>query len=87
MTCSVSNNVYQITFGSSHTAGANYVIPLTGPGAVATVHTVAPTATGFQVVLYSTSAARGNEGSSTIFLHRSSLNGYINSICPHREII
>ena len=56
-TCSVSNNVYQITFNSSHTP-ANYVIRITGQGAVATVPgSVAPTATGFQVVLYSTSAA------------------------------
>ena len=49
--CSVSSNVC-----SNHTS-ANYVIQITGQGAVATVHTVAPTATSFQVVLYSTSAA------------------------------
>ena len=56
-TCSVSNHVYQITVNSSHTS-ANYVIPITGQGAVATVSSsVAPAATGFQVVLYSTSAA------------------------------
>ena len=55
-TCSVSSNVHQITLQSSHTS-ANYVIQLTGQGAVAIVHTVAPTASGFQVVLYSTSAA------------------------------
>ena len=54
--CHVSSNVYQITFNSSHTS-ANYVIQTTGQGAVATVHTVAPTAIGFQVVLYSASSA------------------------------
>ena len=48
----------KITFGSSHSAGAKYVIQITGQGAVATVSSsVAPTATGFQVVLYSTTAA------------------------------
>ena len=47
-TCSVSNNVYQVAFGSSHPAGANYVIQITGFGAVATVSSeVAPTATSF----------------------------------------
>ena len=56
-TGSVSNNVYQITFKSNHTS-ANYVIQLTGQGAVTDVSSsVAPTATGFQVVLCSTSAA------------------------------
>jgi len=56
-TCSISSNVFQITFGPSPTS-ANYVIQITGQGAVATVSSsVAPTATGFQVVLYSTSAA------------------------------
>ena len=59
-TCSVSSNVFQITFGSGHTsANANYVIEATGQGAVAIVHTVAPTATRFQVVLYPTAAAWG----------------------------
>ena len=57
-TCSVSHNVYQIIFGSSHPAGANYVIEIAGFGAVATVSSeVAPTATSFQVVLYSTSSS------------------------------
>ena len=56
-TCSVSSNVFQITFGSSHSAGANYVIQLIGQGVVATLLPVYRTATGFQVVLYSTSAA------------------------------
>ena len=55
-TCSVTSNVYQITFNSSHTS-ANYVIRITGQGAVAPVHTVAPAASSFQVVLCSTSAA------------------------------
>ena len=57
-TCSVSSSEYQITFGSSHPSSANYVIQITGQGAVVTVSSsVAPTATGFRVVLYSTSAA------------------------------
>ena len=52
--CSVSSNVYQITFGTSHPAGANYVIKLTAQGAVANVwNSIVPTATGFRVVLYS----------------------------------
>ena len=56
-TCSVSSNVYQITFNSSHTS-ANYVIQIRGQGAVATVSSsVVPTATGFQVVLYRASTA------------------------------
>ena len=55
--CSVSSNVFQISFGSSH-ASANYVVQLTGQGVVATVSSsIVPTATGFRVVLYSTSAA------------------------------
>ena len=56
-TCSASSNVFQITFGSSHTS-ANYVIRITGQGVAATLSSsVAPTASGFQVVLISTSAA------------------------------
>ena len=56
--CSVSSNVYQITFGTSHPAGANYVIQVSGQGAVATVSSsTVPTATGFRVVLYSISAS------------------------------
>ena len=55
-TRSVSSNVFQITFGFSHTS-ANYVIQPTGQGAVAIVHTVASTAIGSQGVLYFTSAA------------------------------
>jgi hypothetical protein len=56
--CSVSSNVYQLTFGASHPAGANYVIQIAGFGAVVTVSSeVAPTATSFQVVLYSTSSS------------------------------
>ena len=55
-TCALSSNVFDIAVSSNHTC-ANYVVQITGQGAVATIHTVAPTATGFQVVLYSTSAA------------------------------
>ena len=57
--CSVSNNVYQIKFAAtSHLVGANYIIQLIGQGVVAVVSSsVAPTAIGFQVVLYSTSSA------------------------------
>ena len=47
--CSVSSNVYQITFGTSHPAGANYVIQVSGQGSVATVSSsTVPTATGFR---------------------------------------
>ena len=56
--CSVSSNVYQITFGISHPAGAKYVIQVSGQGAVATVSSsTAPTATGFRVALYFISAS------------------------------
>ena len=52
--CSVSNNVYQIIFGTSHPAGANYVIQVTGQGAIANVSSSSvPTTTGFRVVMYS----------------------------------
>jgi hypothetical protein len=55
-TCSVSSNTYTITFNSSHPAGSNYVIQVTGQGAIATVlNTNPPTATSFRVVLYSAS--------------------------------
>ena len=48
------NNTYTITFNSNYSSGANYVIQVTGQGAVATVlNTNPPTATGFRVVLYS----------------------------------
>ena len=51
--CSVSGNVYQTTFGTSHPAGANYVIQVSGQGAAATVSSsIVPTATGFRVVIY-----------------------------------
>jgi hypothetical protein len=53
-TCSVSSNVYIITFGTSHPAGANYVIQVAGQGAIAHVSSsTVPTATGFRVVMYS----------------------------------
>ena len=56
--CSASSNVYQITFGTRHPAGAKYVIQVSGQGAVATVSSsTVPTATGFRVVLYSLSAS------------------------------
>jgi len=54
-TCSVSSNTYTITFNSSHPAGSNYVIQVTGQGAIANVSgSVLPSATGFRVVVYST---------------------------------
>ena len=72
-TCSVPSNVYQITFNSSHTS-ANYVIQITGQGAVATVSSsVVPTAIGFQVVLYFKSAAWATTVAQPFFLHCSPL--------------
>ena len=56
--CSVLSNVYKIRFGTSHPAGANYVMQVSGQGAVATASSITvPTVTGFRVVLYSLSAA------------------------------
>ena len=53
-TSSVSSNTYTITFSSSHPAGSNYVIQVTGQAATATVlNTNPPTAASFRVVLYS----------------------------------
>ena len=54
ISCSVSSNVYQITFGTSHPAGANSVIQVTAQGAITNVlSSNVPTATGFRVVMYS----------------------------------
>ena len=66
--CSVSSNVYQLTFGTSHPAGANYVIQVSGQGAVATVSSsTVPTATGFRVVLYSISASWATQVAQRFF--------------------
>ena len=52
--CSVSRSSYQLTFGTSHPAGANYVIQVTAQGAIANVlSSTVPIATGFRVVMYS----------------------------------
>ena len=79
--CSVSSTVYQITFGTSHPAGANYVIQVSGQGAVATVSSsTVPTATGFRAVLYSPSASWATPTAQTFFF--TVLHGelYISSI-------
>ena len=47
------SNVFQITFNSSHTS-ANYVIQVTGQGAIANVSSSnVPTAIGVRVVMHS----------------------------------
>ena len=56
--CSVSSNVYQISFGTSQSAGANYVIQVTAQGVVANVSSsTVPTAVGFRVVMCSAVSA------------------------------
>ena len=55
-TTSISGNTYTITFNSTHPSGSNYVIQVTGQGAVATVlNTNPPTGNNFRVVMYSAS--------------------------------
>ena len=49
-----SSNQYQMTLGTSHPAGTNYVIQVTGQGAIANVsNSTVPTATGSRLVMYS----------------------------------
>ena len=52
-TCTGSSNQYQITFGTSHPAGTNYVIQVTAQGAIGNVSTNNLTANSFRVVTYS----------------------------------
>ena len=52
-TCVGSSNQYQITFGTSHPAGTNYVIQVTAQGAIGNVSTNSLTANSLRVVIYS----------------------------------
>ena len=68
-TTSVTSGTYTITFGTSHPAGANYVIQLSGQNVVATVSSSnVPTAAAVRVVLYSLSASWATPTVQPLFL-------------------
>ena len=63
-----AREVCLISHAPSHPSSANYIIQLTGQGAVATVSSsVAPTATGFQVVPYSAESTWPSGASQPFF--------------------
>ena len=66
-TCTGSSNQYQITFGTSHLAGTNYVIQVTAQGAVGNVSTNSLTANGFKAVTYSAVAAWPTAAAAAFF--------------------
>ena len=66
-TCAGSSNQYQLTFGTSHPAGANYVIQVTAQGAIGNVSTNSLSATGFRVVTYSATAGGPTQATAPFF--------------------
>ena len=64
-TCTGSN--HQITFGTSHPAGTNYVTQVTAQGAIGNVSTNTLTANSFTVVTYSAAATWPNAATAQLF--------------------